>query len=111
MSDFQITAMTAGQWEMVLYWIAGIIAHLALKCQREKITPRQYIMSYPLLSAASFIVSLALVLHSLAVGDNEVMTYFGTGFVADALINRYKKQIEEDTDGQAGESAAVGKDQ
>lgn len=105
----QLQNITAGQWEMLLYWLAGIITHLALRCQRDKVSPKQYIMSQPLLTAASFIISLGLVLHSLSVGDNEMMTYFGTGFVADALINRYKKQLEEDN-GQDTESPSVGKD-
>lgn len=111
MTDLNWADFTLGQWEMMMYWLAGILAHLALKCQREKITPRQYLLSYPLLSAASFIISLGLVLHSLSVGDNEMMTYFGTGFIADAVINKYKKQLDEDTDdGQSTESPTVGKD-
>ena len=110
MSDLTFADLTASQIEMIMYCLAGVLAHIPLKCQREKISPKQYFLSYPLLSAASLIISLGLVLHSLSVGDNEMMTYFGTGFIADAVINRYKKQMEEDENGQVEERPAVGKD-
>lgn len=89
-------------WEqlvLVIYWLAGVCANWGVKCSQEKISPLQYWTTRPLYSAASLLISLAIVIHSLAVGDNEIMTYFGTGFVADALINRYvKEQPPEDKD-------------
>lgn len=73
----------------ILYWIGGIATHWGMKLQREGVTAKQYWASKPFNSIASILISFAVILNSLATGDNEFMTYFGAGFVAEAFINRY----------------------
>ena len=80
---------TVEQSIFILYWVAGIATHWGMKLQREGVTAKQYWASKPLNSVASILVSFAVVLNSLLTGDNEFMTYFGAGFVAEAFINRY----------------------
>lgn len=82
-------SFTVEQSIYLLYWVAGIATHWGLKLQREGVTARQYWASKPLNSISSILVSFAVVLNSLVAGDNEFMTYFGAGFVAEAMINRY----------------------
>lgn len=82
-------SFTVEQSIYILYWIAGIATHWGMKLQREGVTAKQYWASKPLNSIASILVSFAVVLNSLLTGDNEFMTYFGAGFVAEAFINRY----------------------
>jgi mannose/fructose/N-acetylgalactosamine-specific phosphotransferase system component IIC len=83
------SSFTVEQSIYLLYWVAGIATHWGMKLQREGVTARQYWASKPLNSMASILVSFAVVLNSLLAGDNEFMTYFGAGFVAEAFINRY----------------------
>lgn len=78
----------------MLYWVAGIATHWGIKLQREGISAAEYWTTKPWNSVASVLVSLAVVLNSLMTGDNEFMTYFGAGFVAEAMINRYAAQVD-----------------
>lgn len=98
-------AFTVEQSIFVLYWIAGIATHWGMKLQREGVTAKQYWASKPLNSIASILVSFAVVLNSLMAGDNEFMTYFGAGFVAEAMINRYVASQGGDPD--AGKTESV----
>lgn len=79
----------------MLYWVAGIATHWGIKLQSAGISATEYWTTKPWNSVASVLVSLAVVLNSLMTGDNEFMTYFGAGFVAEAMINRYTAQVEQ----------------
>ena len=83
------SAFTIEQSIYILYWLAGIATHWGMKLKSENLTAMQYWSTKPWNSVASVLVSFAVVLNSLLTGDNEFMTYFGAGFVAEAMINRY----------------------
>jgi mannose/fructose/N-acetylgalactosamine-specific phosphotransferase system component IIC len=82
------SAFTVEQSIFILYWLAGIATHWGMKLKSENLTAMQYWSTKPWNSVASVLVSFAVVLNSLVTGDNEFMTYFGAGFVAEAMINR-----------------------
>ena len=84
----------------MLYWVAGIATHWGVKLQQVGISAAEYWTTKPWNSVASVLVSLAVVLNSLMAGDNEFMTYFGAGFVAEAMINRYTASVQADQGAQ-----------
>lgn len=75
----------------LLAWAAGIITHFAKKKQSESVTFAIYWKTHPYLSAASIALSLGAALVSLHIGETSQAIYFGYGYIADSLVNRYKK--------------------
>ena len=85
--------------ELAIYWMAGVLLHLGASCAKHKVSVRDYFFSRPLSTAASLLVSLGIAVHSLIQGDTEFMTYFGTAYLAESLINKFEVQHVEQTKG------------
>lgn len=83
------TALT--QWHylaFILAWVGGILTRFAQAVRTEKVSAKQYFVSYPMSTMAALCVSLAVCIVMALQGENSLVTYFSVAFVVETLINR-----------------------
>lgn len=77
---------------LVLAWLGGILVRFAHKVRIEGIDWRQYFLKYPVRTAASLIVSVAICLVMLINKDSNVVAYFSVAFMVETLVNKSEAQ-------------------
>ena len=94
---------------LFMYWAAGVLAHVAADSAKYKVDVKTYFLSRPVSTCASLLVSGGLAIGYWAQGITDFMSYFGTAYLAESLINRYEvQQNVQTTVGQGDEAASAG---
>ena len=75
---------------LIMYWAAGILVHVAATAAKYKVDVKTYFLSRPFSTVASIFVSAGLALSFWSQGSTDFMTYFGTAYLAESLINRFE---------------------
>lgn len=97
------------QMILFMYWAAGILVHVAATAAKYKVDVKTYFISRPVSTVASIFVSAGLALSFWAQGITDFMSYFGTAYLAESLINRYEvQQNVQTTVGQGDAPTSTG---
>ena len=95
------------QMILVMYWAAGILVHVAATAAKYKVDVKTYFISRPVNTVASIFVSAGLALSFWSQGSTDFMTYFGTAYLAESLINRFEVGNAQGTNQQVTGSVGL----
>ena len=95
------------QMILVMYWAAGILVHVAATAAKYKVDVKTYFISRPVSTVASIFVSAGLALSFWSQGSADFMTYFGTAYLAESLINRFEVGNDQGTTQQVTGSVGL----